>query len=171
MRSGKEIAVDTLGPLGSKHHWRAPTIIDTSTRLLEIANMDVGTIAEARRMVNQVWFNRYPRTERCIYDQNPELHNEFWELLQKWSHRSINKTLRTESISTEEEWENLISSVMFAMRAQHHTMTGLASTQAAFGRDMPFDVPVEVDWKQQEQRKEQQIQKAVQRENQGRLEH
>ncbi|POM64275.1 Pol protein [Phytophthora palmivora] len=171
VRPWAEIAVDTLGPLGTKHHWRALTIIDTSTRLLEIANMDDGTSAEAARIVDQVWFNRYPRPERCIYDQGPEFRKEFRELLQKRSHRSINNKLRTESISTKEEWENLLSSVMFVMRAQHHTMTGLAASQAAFGQDMLFDVPVEVDWKQQQQRKQRQIQKAVQRENQGRLEH
>ncbi|OWY96169.1 hypothetical protein PHMEG_00033631 [Phytophthora megakarya] len=34
VRPWAEIAVDSLGPLGSENRWRALTIIDTSTRLL-----------------------------------------------------------------------------------------------------------------------------------------
>lgn len=48
------IAVDTLGPLAGENHWRALTIIDTSTRLMEITSMEHGTSAEAARIVVEV---------------------------------------------------------------------------------------------------------------------
>lgn len=52
------------------------TIIDTCTRLVELAVMNDGTSAEVARIVNQVWFNRYLRPARCIHDQGPEFTQE-----------------------------------------------------------------------------------------------
>ncbi|OWZ04668.1 Pol Polyprotein [Phytophthora megakarya] len=138
-----------------------------------------------------MWFNRYPRPERCVYDQGPEFKGEFVELLDSYgvtklpntaknpqangvverAHRTINNKLRTDSITNMGEWENCLSAVMFAMRAQHHTMMALSPSQAAFGRDMLFDCRTEVDWSQQQRRKNEQIQRATNRENAARLKH
>lgn len=81
VRPWGEIAVDTLGPVEGGQ-WRALTIIDTSTRLVEIAAMQDGTSAEAAHIVDQVWFNRYPRPERCTYDQG--FRGEFAKLLESY---------------------------------------------------------------------------------------
>lgn len=72
VRPWNAIAVDTVGLLGPQKQWRVMTIIDTRTHLIELAVMDDGTNAKAARIVGQVWFNRYPRPTRCIYDQGPE---------------------------------------------------------------------------------------------------
>ncbi|OWZ15768.1 Pol Polyprotein [Phytophthora megakarya] len=88
-----EIAVDTLDPRG-KHGWRAMTIIDTSTQLVGIISMTDGTSAEAARIVDQAWFNRYPRPERCIYDRGPEFRCEFPELLESYGVEYIGNTAK-----------------------------------------------------------------------------
>ncbi|GMF47594.1 unnamed protein product [Phytophthora fragariaefolia] len=167
------------------------TIIDTSTRLLEIAAMIDRKSAEAARIVDQRWLNRYPRPERCIYDQGSEFAAEFTELLDSYGvqrdgttakkpqanstikrvHRTINDKLRTEQITTLRECENCLSAVMFATRAKHHTAIGLSPGQAAVGRDILFDYRTTVNWEQQQKRKEEQIQKNHARENSKRSEH
>ena len=88
--------------------------------------MQDGTSAEAARIVDQMWFNRYPRPERCIYDQGSEFSTEFQELLCSYGveyagntaknpqangvvervHRSINDKLRSETVETDEDWRN-----------------------------------------------------------------
>jgi transposase InsO family protein len=133
--------------------------MDTSTRLLELAAQDDPSSAEAARIVDQVWFNRYPRPRRCIYDGGAEFKLEFQELLESYGiekapitarnpqanstiervHRCINENLRSEEITTKEDWENCLSSVAYGLRASHHTMMGCSPAQAAFGRDMLFD--------------------------------
>ncbi|KAG3098782.1 hypothetical protein PI124_g16097 [Phytophthora idaei] len=50
-------------------------------------------------------------------------------------------------------------------------MTALSPSQAAFGRDVLFDYPSNVDWWQQQQRKQLQLERANQRENANRDEH
>ncbi|OWZ07402.1 Pol Polyprotein [Phytophthora megakarya] len=89
----------------------------------------------------------------------------------KQAHRSINNKLCPDSITNMEEWENCLSVVMFAMRAQHHTMMALSPSQAAFGRDMLFACRTEFDWSQQQRRKDEQIQRTTDRENAALLEY
>eukprot|EP00644_Phytophthora_capsici_P003336 jgi/Phyca11/68826/gw1.7.415.1 len=164
VRPWAEIAADSIGPFGP-HQWRAMTIIDTSTRLLEIAAMDDGTSEEDARIMDQWWLNRYPRPERCIYDQGPEFKAEFRV------HRTINDKLRTTEIATRGQWENCLSAVMFATRAQYHSMLAMSPGAAAFSRDMLFDYPVTWNPEVQQGRKERQVQYNNDRENAGRVEH
>lgn len=147
------------------------TIIDTSTRLLEIAAMTEGTSAGSAHIVDQMWFSRYPRPERCICDQGVEFKGEFAEPLESYgvarintttktpqangvierTHRTINGKLRTEIIENAGDWENCLSAVMFALSAAPHD-DGIV--QAAFGRDLLFDCRIEVDWEEQQKRKQ-----------------
>ncbi|KAF4134710.1 Integrase zinc binding domain [Phytophthora infestans] len=54
-----EIAVDSIGPYG-KRKFRAFTIIDTSTRLIEILPVLDGTSSEAAFLLDRHWRIRYP---------------------------------------------------------------------------------------------------------------
>lgn len=127
VRPWNEIAVDSIGPIG-KGRWRAISIMDTSTRLLELAVQEDPSSAEAARIVDQVWLNRYPRPKRYIYDGGSEFKLEIRELLESYGierepttarnpqanstveriHRCINEKLRTEKITTNEDWENCL---------------------------------------------------------------
>ncbi|OWZ14952.1 Pol Polyprotein [Phytophthora megakarya] len=175
VRPWSDIGVDSLGPLESENRWRALTIIDTSTRLVEIINMDHGTSAEAARIVDQQWFNRYPHPERCIYAQGPEFRAEVQELLQSYGveyagntakkpqangviervHRTINNKLRTTVI-----W-NRGDDVRATSAIPHNEK--MSPSQAVFGREMLFD--------RQQKHKELQVKRANAKENTGRKEH
>jgi hypothetical protein len=80
-----EVAVDSIGPYGDQG-FRALTIIDTSTRLIEIQPTRNGTSAEAAAIVDRFWFNKHPRPRRCKYDQGSEFKLEFLELLGQLRH-------------------------------------------------------------------------------------
>ncbi|DBA04354.1 TPA: hypothetical protein N0F65_002116 [Lagenidium giganteum] len=113
-----EVAVDCIGPFGA-HGFRAITIIDTCTRLLEMAPLTAATSLECARAVDQLWFSRYPRPAQCVFDQGSEFKKEFFELLD--SHLVIGDKMRTSQIDTAEEWQEFCSNVVFATRASYHT--------------------------------------------------
>jgi transposase InsO family protein len=166
------------------------TIIDTSTRLIEIHAMRDGTSAEAAAIIDRYWFNKYPRPRRCVYDQGSEFKLEFLELLDSYGvghaptttrnpqanaviervHRVIGDKMRTRELKDGEDWDAFLHNVTFALRAAYHTMTGASPAQLAFGRDMLVDLRHETDWGIQKEKKLQQIRAHAQRENHDRRE-
>lgn len=190
LKPWSEIVIDSIGPLG-KGKWRAISIMDTTTRLLELVVQEDPSSAEAARIIDQVCSNRYPRPQRCIFDGGSEFKLEFRELLESYGvqavpttacspqanstiervHRTINDKLRTETIEMLADWENCLSSVAYAIRASHHTMIGCSPAQDAFNRDMVFDIPYVADWEAQQLAKQAQVAKATARENAGRNAH
>jgi hypothetical protein len=85
-------------------------------------------------------------------------------------HRVIGDKMRTRDIMDRDDWENFLHNVTFALRAAHHTMTGAPPAQLAFGRDMLVDIHHETDWKEQRERKLQQLRLNNPLENKGRTE-
>lgn len=182
-----EIAVDSIGPYGRKG-FRALTIIDTTTRLIEILPATDATSMEAAYLMDRYWFARYPRPTRCIHDGGSEFKREFAELLESYGvervvtttrnpqansviervHRVIGEKMRTKSINTQDEWANFLNDTMFAMRASNHSMLKASPAQLAFGRDMLVDIAHETDWQAEHQRKVNQVRAHNARENQGR---
>ncbi|OWZ16093.1 Pol Polyprotein [Phytophthora megakarya] len=156
-----EIAVDSIGPYG-KQKFRALTIIDTSTRLIEILPALDGTSAEAAYLLDRHWLNRYPRPMRCIFDAGSEFKKEFQELLDSYGiehapttvrnpqanaviervHRVIGDKLRTKTLQTAADWKQFLNNTTFALRSAHHSMMNASPAQRAFGRD------IAADWKQ-----------------------
>ncbi|OWZ10035.1 Pol Polyprotein [Phytophthora megakarya] len=161
-----EIAVDSIGPYGRKG-FRALTIIDTSTRLIEILPALDATSNEAAYLLDRYWFARYPRPVRCIYDGGSEFKSEFAELLD--IHRVIGEKMRTQELSTQEEWADFLNNTMFALRASNHSMLKASPAQLAFGRDMLVDIAHQTDWKAEHQRKVDQVRTHNERENKGRV--
>jgi transposase InsO family protein len=182
-----EIAIDSLGPFQQKY--RALTIIDTSTRLVTVIPTFEGTSFETAQVADWRWFNECPRPQRCIYDQGSEFGREFQELLLSYGvkskpttvknpqanaivervHGTINNKLRTCKFESKDEWANYLSSVTFSLRATYHTMLGCSPAQAAFGRDMFFDLTHKTDWQEQHKRKVEQVKKANAHENARRV--
>lgn len=184
-----EIAVDSIGPYGKKG-FRALTIIDTSTRLVEILPALDATSAEAAYLMDRYWFARYPRPARCVHDGGSEFKMEFAELLDSYGverivtttrnpqanaviervHRVIGEKMRTKSITTADDWANFLNNTMFAMRASNHSMLKASPAQLAFGRDMLVDMAHKTNWAAEHQRKVDQVRAHNKRENQGRAE-
>ncbi|DBA05126.1 TPA: hypothetical protein N0F65_004976 [Lagenidium giganteum] len=160
-----EIAVDSIGPYGP-NKFRAITIVDTSTRLMELQPVADGSSAEATVIVDRPWLCRYPRPRQCIYDQGSESKKEFAELQDSDDikairttvrnaqangviervHRVIGDKMRTTTINLTDECESFLHNVTFALRAAHHSMLGDSPAQAAFGRDMLVDIERVTDW-------------------------
>ncbi|KAG3207063.1 hypothetical protein PC128_g385 [Phytophthora cactorum] len=189
IRPWVEIAVDIIGPFGPQRWW-AMTIIDTSTMLVEIAAISDCSSAEAARIVNQWWYNRYPRPERCICSHGVEFRVEFQELLQGYAVqrlsttknpranevidqvcRTIDDKLRSEQVFTRVEWEKCLSAVMFSFRDQHHMVMSPTPGQAAFGRDMLFDIPAKVSSRLQQEPKDTQAHRTNCQEDDERIFH
>ncbi|OWY96613.1 Pol Polyprotein [Phytophthora megakarya] len=179
-----EVVIDSIGPYG-KNKFRAMTMIDTSTRLVEIQPVDDASSDDAAFVFDRFWLCRYPRPMRVIYDQGTEFKKEFFELLDSYGihavptttrnpqangvierlHRVIGDKLRTQTISTKEEWAAFLHDATFALRATYNTMLKSSPAQATFGRDMLFDVEHTTNWDEQYQRKVAQVAKNNEREN------
>jgi len=74
----REVAVDTIGPWtlqvgGHFMEFRALTIIDTVTNLVEIVRLENMTAAHVGLLFENTWLARYPKPLYCIYDQGTEL--------------------------------------------------------------------------------------------------
>ncbi|KAF4037823.1 Integrase zinc binding domain [Phytophthora infestans] len=142
VRPWAEMAVDSNGPFG-KQKWKALTIIDTSTRLVEIA-----PVADEFRKEFTKLLKSYGVEKAGITAKHPQANGVIERV-----HRAINNTLRTESMKNFGDRENCLSAVMFALRAQYQTATSLSSSQPAFGRDMLSDFQTQANWNQQQHKK------------------
>ena len=73
----EEVAVDLIGPWnvtvrGRPYKFKALTIIDTVTALVEIVRNDEKTADNVARKFSQNWLARYPWPERCVHDNGGE---------------------------------------------------------------------------------------------------
>ncbi|KAG2858100.1 hypothetical protein PC113_g10128 [Phytophthora cactorum] len=167
-----EVAIDSIGPYG-KQKFRAITIIDTTTRLVEMHAVADQSSNEAAYIFDRFWLCRYPRPGRVIYDQDSEFKKEFCELdsygivavltttrnpqangIIERLHRVIGDKMRTQDIVTHADWENFLHN----------------ATPSNVGRDMIVDVQYATDWQNQHARKVEQVRKNNQRKNAGRQE-
>jgi len=72
-----EVHVDRVGPwevglLGNKFYFNALTVIDPATNLLGLYRLPDKTAHRAGQTLQNGWFARCPRPQRCIYDQGNE---------------------------------------------------------------------------------------------------
>ncbi|KAG7345677.1 integrase core domain containing protein [Nitzschia inconspicua] len=84
----QEIHCDSIGPwkidLRARNiEFKAMTIIDPATNLIEIQPLLNGTAIEAADVVEDTWIARYPHPVRCITDNGPEFGQEFRDRLEK----------------------------------------------------------------------------------------
>ncbi|EGZ08744.1 hypothetical protein PHYSODRAFT_524555, partial [Phytophthora sojae] len=153
-----EIAVDSIGPYGSQK-FRALSIIDTATRLMELLPVINPDSAEAAYLVDRHWLCRYPKPVRFIHDGGSEFKREV--------HRVIGEKMRTQEITTSEEWESFLHNTTFAARGSNHSMLKASPAQLAFGRDMFVDLAHKTDWEAEHLRKVQLVRLHNERENRG----
>eukprot|EP00644_Phytophthora_capsici_P010708 jgi/Phyca11/104757/e_gw1.9.811.1 len=164
-----EVAIDSIGPYGQRK-FRAMTMIDTRTRLVEIQPVDDASSDGAAFVFDRFWLCRYPRPSYGIHalpttTRNPQSNGVIERL-----HRVIGDKLRTQTIDTKEEWAAFLHDATFALRATYNSMLKSSPAQASFGRDMLFDVKHTTNWDEQYQRKVAQVAKNNKRENDKRRE-
>ncbi|KAF4133049.1 Integrase core domain [Phytophthora infestans] len=159
------IAVNSIGPYG-KQKFRALTIIDTSTRLIEVLPALDGTSSEADFLLDRHWLNRYPRPVKCIYDGGGEFKKEFLELLDSYGIKHVPTTVRNpQANAVIERVHRVIGDKMRRLlHSVRHSMTNASPAQQAFGRNMFFDMKHDTDWVEEHRRKADQIKRNDERE-------
>jgi transposase InsO family protein len=187
----REVAVDSIGPWKLKVHnqeveFKALTIIDQVTNLVELVRLDNGTAAEAALKFNNTWLSRYPKPVHCIHDQGSEfIGYRFQQMLAENSiqshpistknpqanaicermHQTVGNTLRAlyalnppDGVESANQLvDTALANAMFATRAAFHGSLKASPGSLAFSRDMILDIPVIADWTLIRQRRQQLI--------------
>ncbi|DAZ98407.1 TPA: hypothetical protein N0F65_000121 [Lagenidium giganteum] len=149
------------------------------------------TSLERARVVDQLWFSRYPRPAQCVFDQGSEFKKEFLELLHSYGvhakpitskspaanaiveriHLVIGDKMRTSQINSADEWTEFCANVVFATRASFHTTMQATPGEMSFGRQMLFNLDHLTDWAAAHQHNIRRIQLDIARENADRIHH
>ena len=137
--------------------------------ITEIRNKSAKHIAE---LVDRTWFSRYPRPLYCIFDNGNEfLGKEFQEMLSSYGiqtkpttiknpqanyvervHQTLGNMLRTMELEnvifdTVDPWSGILANCAWAIRSTAHSIMEATPAQLVFRRDMLFDLPFKVKWR------------------------
>jgi hypothetical protein len=196
------ICVDLIGPydVTTKDNreitLNAMTICDPATGWFEIVEIPNKQAKTTAKKLDQTWFCRYPRPERCIFDNGNEfLGKEFQEMLESYGvkavpttvknpqanyvervHQTLGNILRTKALDKwdfdyDDPWSDILAHAAWALRSTVHSLYDATPAQLIFGRDMIFDVSYTPEWSNLLQRKRTARLKNTERENKTRVEH
>jgi hypothetical protein len=147
------ICVDLIGPYDvttqdeEEITLNAMTICDPATGWFEIIEVPDKSANTAARKLNQAWLTRYPRPERCIFDNGNEfLGKAFQDQLEaygikavpttvknpqanyvEWVHQTLGNILRTKALDKyafdyEDPWSDILAQAAWAIRSTVHTL-------------------------------------------------
>lgn len=175
----QEIAVDLIGPWS--YTWqqytvqfRALTVIDTCTNLVEIQRVDNKTSAHIAIQFQNCWLTRYPRPIRIIYDRGTEFTGySFQRLLRNMHingvpitsknpqgnsiverlHQTIGNALRafrhTElpegMTNIQQVIDTALQAVAYSARTAIHNTMEISPGALTYHRDMLLDIPIIAD--------------------------
>jgi transposase InsO family protein len=200
-----EIATDTIGPwtvqVGNQRiEFKALTIIDTVTNLVELVRLDNGSAAHAALQFENTWLARYPRPDSVIHDQGTEFVGfHFQQMLQRNGirprpttvknpqanaicermHHTVGNTLRTLATlnppngadTANRLVDTALANCMFATRATVHGSLQTTPGGIAFQRDMILNLPLIADFQLLKERRQQLIDDRLIRANRSRFSH
>lgn len=176
-----DVALDCIGPWTinvpgfGELKFKALTIIDIATTLIEIARLDHSTSQHAALQFENQWLSRHPRPTRCLYDQGSEfigpafqaclaanairpvpisIKNPQSNAIVERAHGTIGNILRTllretppNNVETAYELiDTALASAQRALRSAVHKTFGISPGAMVFQRDMLLDVPVLSDF-------------------------
>ena len=152
--------------------------------------------ARISQLFNNTWLCRYPRPVEVVYDNGSEFKKDFQPLLKDFDikpkcttvenpqanapvervHQVIQNMIRTKDLANRifdyiDPWDEILSSIAWAIRASYHSTLGATPAQLVFGRDMIFNLKSIIDWRTITARKQKQVIKDNLRENKGRIDH
>ena len=196
------VCVDEIGPYavktksGQNLQLNAMTMCDPATGWFEIAEITNKSAETAALTLDRIWFSRYPRPERCIYDNGSEfLGIEFQEMLESYGiqpkptmvknpqanyveqiHQTLGNMIRTYELhehdfDSEDPWSGILANCAFAIRSTINTISGATPAQLVFGRDMLFDLSFTTDWAEVKKRKRDAATQNMNNENRKRRAH
>ena len=176
----------------------AMTFIDPATGWFEIVEVPTIDKSSARisQLFDQVWLSRYPRPKEVIFDNGSEFKSDFVPLLKDFKikpkltsiknpqsnaivervHQVLSNMFRTKDLSKRifdyvNPWNDILSSVAWAIRASYHSTLQATPAQLVFQRDMVFNIATIVDWRAITINKQRQVDKDNLRENRKRVDY
>ena len=186
-----DVAVDLIGPwtlmvAGQEIEFRALTIIDLVTNLVEIVRISDKTSANVTLQFENNWLARYPRPRYVIHDQGKEFTaHEFQSHLSQHGisprcistknpqanavcermHQTIGNSLRVLATMNhpfniahaEQLVDTAIANAVYAHRCTYHGTINTTPGALAFHRDMILDLPLQADLQLIQQRRQQLI--------------
>jgi transposase InsO family protein len=202
----QEVAVDLIGPWslydpdGNEHTFTALTVVDTVTTYCEVVLLRNKTAAHVGYQFETQWLNRYPKPDKCIFDQGNEfLGEDFQAVLRKRGvkpagttvknpqanavcerlHQSVGNTLRVlnynpppaTEVEAAERVNTALQTAAYAARTAIHTTMQEAPGSLAYHRDMILNIPLQVDFEIIRQRRQALIDKNLLKANAKRIDY
>ena len=172
------------------------TIIDPVMEWFKVAHLPEATSYQTQKAFDSYWLARYPRPMEVGVDNGSHLKRHFMELIQNYGlkkktsteynlqsngmiervHQVLGNALRSfeleeRKLDDTNPWDELLSSIAYAIRSTHHTTLQASPTQLVFGRDMLLPVNFVADWAQIRHQQQPRINQSNKRENATRLVH
>ena len=154
------------------------------------------TSARISKLFNNTWLCRYPRPREVIFDNGSEFKKNFVVLLKDFDikpkvttvenpqgnspveriHQVVHNMIKTHELDDYvfdyiDPWGEILSSVVWAIRASYHSTLQATPAQLVFGRDMLFNIRKVINWKLITDRKREQVRRDNDRENSQRIPH
>ena len=187
----REVAVDLVGPWkitinNVETEFRALTIIDTVTNLVELVRIDNKTSEHVAMHFENTWLSRYPMPRSITYDQGGEfIGRPFQQMLARHGiqarpttaknpqanslcermHQTVANSLRAMRQMTPPAGiqhatqlvDTALANCLFATRSTVHSALRASPGSLAFNRDMILDIPMVADWELIRQNRQQLI--------------
>ena len=201
----REVAVDLIGPWklqinNVEVNFRALTIIDLVTNIVELVRLDNKTSAHVALQFENTWLSRYPMPKHCVYDQGGEFVGfPFQHMLERHGirghpttaknpqanaicermHQTVGNSLRAMIVmqppagidSANRLVDTALANCMFATRAALHSGLQASPGSLAFNRDMILDIPFVADWMLIQERRQQLVDSKLLAANRKRFNH
>lgn len=199
----REVAVDLIGPwslsvAGQEIQFRALTIIDLVTNLVEIVRINSKDCRNVTLQFENAWLARYPRPQTVVHDQGTEFTGaDFQNNLRllgieprsisaknpqanavcERMHQTIGNSLRVlvtldhpfDQASAEQLVDTAIANAVYAHRCTYHGTIATTPGALAFNRDMILDLPMQADLHLIQERRQQLIDTELIRANRRRF--
>ena len=174
------------------------TFIDPATGWVEIEEISDKKSETMAILLDTVWFSRYPRPSRIIFDNGSEFKKDFRDLFLNYGvkprpttvknpqangilervHQVISNMLRASNIThllldkdSKFPFRDLLASVAYAIRSTYHTTLKATPAQLVYGRDMIQPVQYVAEWDLIHKNKQAVIDKNNAKENSRRIDY
>ena len=185
---------------GEKATLWAVTMIDPATGWFEMKQIRNKEAIEVANIVETTWLSRYPWPTQIVYDKGTEFMGEFAKMVEndyqikrkgitvrnpqansilERIHQTLGNILRTFELHQEDyqtlenttTWDGILAAAMFALRTTYHTTLQATPAQLVFHRDAVLNIPFQPDWLKIKERKQKEIIRNNERENDKRIKH
>ncbi|GFH61911.1 hypothetical protein CTEN210_18387 [Chaetoceros tenuissimus] len=205
MQPWHTVAVDLIGPWkmkiqGIDVEFRALTIVDNDTNLLEAVRIENTRAQHIADLFENTWLSRYPRPVKCIHDKGTEFTgSEFQQMLQRFHIRPsqittknpqgnsicerIHQTMLNQIRSLLRQnppndinqanhvIDTLLANTVYALRTSLHSSLNASPGALAFQRDMILNMPFIADLNNIRNRRQEIVNRSNDRENANRLDY